>query len=32
LVLGTEFLELCPHLRKPTFEDIDDLVPNLGRR
>jgi hypothetical protein len=24
--------ELCPHRRKPTLEDIDDLVANLGRR
>jgi len=24
--------ELCPHCHKPTLEDIDDLVANLGRR
>jgi hypothetical protein len=32
LVFDAEFLELCPHGRKPTLEDIDDLVANLGRR
>jgi hypothetical protein len=31
-VLGAQFFELCPRFRKPTFEYIDDLVPNLGRR
>src|SRR6202011_3387276 len=32
LVFDAEFLELCPHRRKPTLEDIDDLAANLGRR
>src|SRR5438132_7476234 len=32
LVFDAEFLELCPNRRKPTLEDNDDLVANLGRR
>src|SRR5467141_1596016 len=32
LVVGAEFLELCPHRRQPALEDTDDLVANLGRR
>jgi hypothetical protein len=30
--LAFEFLKLYPHRRKPAFEDVDDLVANLGRR
>ena len=30
--LGFEFLELNPHRRKPAFEDVNDLVANLGHR
>jgi hypothetical protein len=32
LVFGTKLLELCPHRRKPTLEDADDLGANLGCR
>ena len=32
LAFGTKLLELCPHRRKPTLENIDNLITNLGRR
>jgi hypothetical protein len=32
LIFGTKLLELCPHRRKPTLEDADDLGANLGCR
>lgn len=31
-VVSGRVFELCPHCHKPTLEDIDDLVANLGRR
>jgi hypothetical protein len=32
LLFDAELLKLCPHGRKPTLENADDPVANLGRR
>ena len=32
MVFGAEFFELCPHRRKPSLEDTDDLIADLGAR
>jgi hypothetical protein len=32
MAFDTEFLELCPHRRKPPLEDTDDLIADLGGR